>query len=103
MELVSKILACLAAKGFKTNMLKYKWGVQTTYFLGFVMTPMECKPMTKKIDALLMMSPPRNKKQLRSFLGGVNFYKLMFPRSSHTLRPLTALTGDKPFVWGSKQ
>ena len=27
----------------------------------------------------------------------------MFLQSSHTLRPLTKLTGDKLFIWGAKQ
>lgn len=59
--------------------------------------------MTKKVDVLLKMAPPRNKKQLRSFSGSVNFYKSMFPRSSHVLQPLTMLIGDKPFIWGKEQ
>jgi hypothetical protein len=43
------------------------------------------------------MSPPRNKKQLRSFIGGVNFYNSIWPRHTHVIVPLTRLTGDVPF------
>lgn len=83
--LVAIILEQLRKNRFKTNPLKCKWVVQITNFLGYIMMPTECKPMTKKVDALIKMAPARNKKQLRSFLGGVNFYKMMFPCSLHVL------------------
>ena len=60
--------------------------------------------MKNKIDALLLMDRPRNKKQVRSFVGGVNFYKTMWPRRTHVLAPLTAFQGkDTTFVWGKPQ
>ena len=65
---------------------------------------LHCKPMKNKIDALLLMDRPRNKKQVRSFVGGVNFFKTMWPRRTHVLAPLTAFQGkDTTFVWGKPQ
>ena len=65
--LVAIILEQLRKNGFKTNPLKWEWGVQTTNFLGYIMTPTECIPMTKKVDALIKIAPPRNKQQLRNY------------------------------------
>ena len=55
--------------------------------------------MPNKVEALLPMSPPQNKKQLHSFIGEINFYYSMWPRCTHVMAPLTVLTGDVPFKW----
>ena len=100
---VNKILKQLAVNGMKTNPLKCEWAVENTTFLGYDMTPTECKPMKKKVEALLRMQEPQNKKQLRRFIGGINYYKTMWSQRSHVLAPLLELTGDAPFVWGPRQ
>jgi hypothetical protein len=41
------------------------------------------------------MTAPTNKKQLRRFLGMVNFYQDMWRQRSHILAPLTKLTSNK--------
>ena len=79
MNTVQKILKQLAKNNLKTNPLKCKWAVQETDFLGYIMTPTLCKPMPNKVEALLLMSSPKNKKQLRSFIGEINFYNSMWP------------------------
>ena len=38
------------------------------------------------------MKPPTSKKEVRKFIGVVNYYRDMWPRQSHMLAPLTILT-----------
>ena len=46
------------------------------------------------------MATPRTRKELRSFLGLVNYYGDMIGQRSHIITPLTKLTSKKvPFVW----
>ena len=97
MELVDKVLQRIAVSNLNTNPLKKDWGVTHTDFLGYEMTHTSSKPM--KIDALLKMSPPSNRKQVRNCLGAVNFYKYIMPCQTHVLAPLTRLTGQVPFEW----
>ena len=47
---------------------------------------------------------PKNRKQLRSFIGIVNYYRDMWFRRSHILAPLAALTSKTvKWSWGPKQ
>ena len=46
------------------------------------------------------MMPPTSEKQVREFIGLVNYYRDMWPRRSHLLQTLTALTSSKVrFKW----
>ena len=68
------------------------------------MTPTAVNPMKKKVNAILKMERPKNRTQIRSFIGAVNYYKSLWPRQAHFMKPLTALTSKKvDFQWGPDQ
>jgi hypothetical protein len=71
-----------------------------TEYLGFILTREGIKPQQQKVNAILQVAPPRNVKQVRSFIGMLNHYKAMIPCRSHLLTPLTALTKKNvKFEW----
>jgi hypothetical protein len=73
-------------------------------YLGYTLTTKEIKPQNKKILAILALNEPKNKKQLCSFLGFVNFYCQLWYYCSHIIAPLASTTSEKTkWIWGDEQ
>jgi len=69
-------------------------------FLGHHITAEGASPILKHVQAIQDFSPPRDKKQLQSFLGLVNFYCRFIPAVANILLPLTdTLRADWDWVW----
>ena len=89
---IDEVLSRLEKKSFRANLRKSFFMQQEVEYLGFLLTNKGVKqPQPKKIEAMKRMLPPTNVKQLKRFIGMVNFYRDVFPRRSHILAPLSDL------------
>ena len=100
LTILTKVLRRLEDAGFTVNPLKCEWAVTSTEYLGFFLTIDGLKPMPKKVEAIINVSRPSSTKEVRSFVGLVNYYKDMRPRRAHILAPLTELCSTRnKFKW----
>jgi hypothetical protein len=62
------------------------------------------QPMPKKADAMMHLEEPKIRKQLRGFIGMINYCHDMWRHHSHVLAPLTRSTSTNvPWKWGTEQ
>ena len=101
-EAIRNVMIILDKAGFSIKPKKCHWAVQQVEYLGHIITTDGIKPQPKKIDAILRLQAPSTPKQLRSFIGMVNYYRDFIRKRSHRLAPLTAQTKQKKkIVWNS--
>ena len=99
-EALNTVFTLMAQHGLKVNAMKSFFGKKELEYLGFIVNRKGIKPVPSKVEAIKAILPPANRRQLRRFIGMINFQKEMWPRRSAMLRPLTRLTSKNvPFKW----
>eukprot|EP00804_Cyclotella_cryptica_P028112 CCRYP_010987-RA/>CCRYP_010987-RA protein AED:0.44 eAED:0.44 QI:0/0/0/1/0/0/2/0/282 len=97
-----RVFIRLRDAGLTVNARKSSFCAVETEYLGYVLSRDGIKPQPKKVQAILALTPPQNFKQLRRFLGMVQYYRDTWARRSEILAPLTNLvdkTKKKPWHW----
>jgi hypothetical protein len=93
---LEEVLTQLTESGLKVNAVKSFFGDAQVEYLGYLITRKGIQPVAKKVQAIHNLKPPTTTtKQLRSFIGIVNYYCDMWIKQSHILAPLTRLVGKK--------
>ena len=69
--------------------IKCQFGKAEVDFLGHRINAAGISPLPSKTVAIREFPVPQTMKQLRQFLGMVNFYRCFLPRCAETLAPLT--------------
>ena len=74
-------------------------------YLGYLLTSEGVKPQLKKVEAMKRIKPLKNAKQLKRFLGMINFYRDVWEKRSHILAPLSRLSNKtgKTWFWGKAE
>ncbi len=80
--------------GLKVDAPKSKFCAEETEYLWYILTRTGIKPQPKKVKAILTISMPKTVKDLRSFLGMVQYYRDLWAICREMLAPLTSLVGD---------
>jgi phospholipid-translocating ATPase len=94
LEKLREVLRRLRDAGLKVNAAKSFFCTHEMEYLGYILTRKGIKPQQKKVQAILALNPPNNVKELRHFLGMVQYYRDMWVKRSEMLAPLSDLVGE---------
>ena len=93
----------LQTAGLKVNARKSCFGAHKFDYLGYHVIHDGVMPMPKKFEAIHALAVPKTRKQLRQFIGMINFYCDMWHKRSELLVELIALTNKKlKYDWKDK-
>lgn len=93
--------------GVIINPAKCVFGVPEVLFLGYTCNERGVRPPMERVAAIQNFLKPTTIKQLRAFLGMVNFYRRFLPETAHIQEPLNAMLkgpkakGNSPVSWTS--
>jgi len=101
---LEEVFLKLRNAGLKVNMKKSFFARAELEYLGYWITRDGIQPTANKVHAITNIAPPKSQKELRRFIGMVNYYRDMWIRRSHVLAPLASLTSKtSKWVWGEEQ
>jgi hypothetical protein len=83
------LLTRLRDAGLKVNAAKSLFCAHEIEYLGCILTREGIKPQPKKVQVMLKLNSTNNLKELRHFLGMVQYYQDMWVRHREMLAPLT--------------
>jgi hypothetical protein len=101
---MEQFLERLQKAKFRANLRKCYFGESIIDYLGYEITRDGIQPQPKKVEAILKLSQPKTKRQIRHFLGMINYNRDMWQKRSHILAPLTGLVSPLvKYKWGTEQ
>ena len=86
------MVARLQKAGININASKSCFGAHKFDYLGYHVTRDGFMHIPKKFEATQALTVPKTRKELRQFIGMINFYRDMWKKRSEILAPLTVLT-----------
>ena len=91
----------LTSFGLVVNKDKCEFGKTQIEFLGYQLNGQGITPLPKRVTAIQDFPAPTNKKQVREYLGLINYYHRFIPNAARLLDPLHQLLKGKgnDIVW----
>ncbi|KAE8892937.1 hypothetical protein PF003_g23041 [Phytophthora fragariae] len=104
MQHLEEVFRRLRNFGLTLHRKKSKICASVVEYLGYQLSEDGISALPNKVTAILAIAPPRNRREVRRFVGMVNFYSDMLPRRASLLAPLTRLTSpSQSFQWSATE
>jgi hypothetical protein len=102
-EHIKLLMQAVKEEGFRLKFLKCKFAQRKIQYLGHVIEENEVRPMRDNLIAIKNFPVPKSRKNIRQFLGKVNFYHKYIPQASKLLEPFhRLLRKDSVFDWSDE-
>ena len=98
MDHLRTLFARLHQFGISVNPAKCEFGLESISFLGHEVDRFGVAPLSGKVRGICEFALPGNSRQLRRFLGGVNFYHRFIPQCASIQAPLNDMLKGVPFT-----
>lgn len=100
---LSLLLDAICKEGFRLKLSKCNFAQDSVKYLGHILKNNTITPLKDNLIAIKKFPVPKTQKNVRQFLGKINFYGKYIPNISITLDPLHNLLGqDQKFNWTEK-
>ena len=99
------VLGRLAEHGLIINPTKCQLGVSQLNFLGHRVDSNGITPLQDRVQAIREFPQPNSQRQLKKFLGLINFYRRFIPNCARILQPLNILaatTKKEEWTWNEQ-
>ena len=91
-KIVEEVLKQLEENDLYVKPEKYMWKVRKIRFLGVIIGPNGIEMEKEKVDGVLSWPEPKNAKDIRKFLGLINYYRRFIKDFAQVARPMNILT-----------
>ena len=97
-------LKAVAEENVRLKFSKCKFMATEATYLAHEISAEGIKPSQKKIEAIINLKEPTNVKEVRMFMGMINFYRRFFDKFAVRIEPITRLLKkDVAFEWKEEQ
>lgn len=97
---LEKLLKAIKEEGFRLKFTKCQFAMDSVTYLGHVIKYNSVTPIKDNLIAIKKFPTPKNQKNIRQFLGKINFYNEYIPKSAIILESLhKLLRKNEKFEW----
>lgn len=100
---LSKLLEAIMKEGFRLKLSKCTFALNSVQYLGHIIKHNSISPIKDNLISIRNFPIPKNQKNVRQFLGKINFYNEYVPKISLILEPLhNLLRKGQEFIWSEE-
>lgn len=100
---LKQLLEAILTEGFRLKFTKCTFASDSVKYLGHIIQNNSIKPLKDNLASIKNFPVPKTQKNVRQFLGKINFYHEYIPRGAIILDPLhNLLRKNQKFIWSEE-